>query len=233
MGATCGRENAQEIRGELMEIATWIGYTQELLPGLGRALQLTVVSLGLGFPLALVLALLVGSKIRAVRWSALVVVELGRGIPLLVLLFILYQGLPQVDIVPSAFEAAVFAFTWSTAGYATEIIRSALSSVPNGQLEASSSIGLSNSDRFRFVVVPQAARIAVPPLLGLAIIMFQLTSLAYVITYSEVMQAAYFLGTKTFNYLAVFLAAAAVYAAVTIPASALVALIEKRLARHL
>lgn len=216
-----------------MDATTWIGYVLELLPGLGRALELTVVSLALGFPLALGLALLVNSKVRAVRWSALVVVELGRGIPLLVLLLILYQGLPQINVVPNSFEAAVVAFTWSTAGYATEIIRSALASVPRGQLEASSSVGLSELDRFRFVVMPQASRIALPPLLGLAIIMFQLTSLAYVITYSEVMQAAYFLGTKTFNYLAAFMAAAAVYAAVTIPASALVALIEKRLARHL
>jgi polar amino acid transport system permease protein len=62
--------------------------------------------------------------------------------------------------------------------------------------------------------------------------MFQLSSLAYVITVSEVMQSAYFLGTKTFNYLPVFLAAAAVYAAVTIPASAAVASIERRLGRH-
>lgn len=215
-----------------MDFVTWVGYAQQLLPGLGRALQLTVVSLGMGFPLALVLALLVDSKFRVVRWVALVVVELGRGIPLLVLLYILYQGLPQVDVVPTAWAAAVWAFTWSTAGYATEIIRSALGSVPSGQLEASSSIGLSDSDRFRFVIVPQAARIAIPPLLGLAIIMFQLTSLAYVITYSEVMQAAYFLGTKTFNYLAVFVAAAAVYAAITIPASALVTQIERRLSRH-
>jgi polar amino acid transport system permease protein len=215
-----------------MDFVTWFGYTQQLIPGLGRALQLTVVSLAVGYPLALLLALLVDSRIRPVRWLALVVVELGRGIPLLVLLYIFYQGLPQIAIVPSAFMAAVWAFTWSTAGYATEIIRSALSSVPGGQVEAASAIGLSNRDRFRFVVVPQAARIALPPLLGLAIIMFQLTSLAYVIAYSEVMQAAYFLGTKTFNYLAVFVAAAAVYAAVTIPASALVSSIERRLARH-
>lgn len=215
-----------------MDFITWLGYAQQLLPGLGRALQLTVVSLALGYPIALVLALLVDSKFRLVRWTALVVVELGRGIPLLVLLYLFYQGLPQVAVVPTAFVAAVWAFTWSTAGYATEIIRSALGSVPNGQIEAASASGLSDRDRFRFVVAPQAARIALPPLLGLAIIMFQLTSLAYVIAYSEVMQAAYFLGTKTFNYLAVFLAAAAVYAAVTIPASALVTSIERRLARH-
>ena len=215
-----------------MDFVTWLGYAQQLLPGLGRALQLTVVSLALGYPIALILALLVDSPIRVVRWVALVVVELGRGIPLLVLLYLFYQGLPQVAVIPTAFTAAVWAFTWSTAGYATEIIRSALASVPRGQIEAASASGLSDADRFRFVVAPQAARIALPPLLGLAIIMFQLTSLAYVIAYSEVMQAAYFLGTKTFNYLAVFLAAAAVYAAVTIPASALVTTIERRLARH-
>lgn len=215
-----------------MDFATWIGYVIGLLPGLETALQLTGISLVLGYPLALVFALLLDSRFRALRWITLVFVELGRGIPLLVLLYIFYQGLPQISIVPSAFTAAIWAFTWSTAGYATEIIRSALHSVPSGQLEAADAVGLSEGDRFRFVVIPQAARIAIPPLLGLAIIMFQLSSLAYVITVSEVMQSAYFLGTKTFNYLPVFLAAAAVYAAITIPASAAVASIERRLGRH-
>jgi polar amino acid transport system permease protein len=210
----------------------WFGYVLELLPGLGNALELTAISLVLGYPLALVMALLISSAPKPIAWASIAFVEVGRGIPLLVLLYIFYQGLPQIDIIPSAMNAAILAFTWSTAGYATEIIRSSLQSVPNGQLEAANSVGLSNSDRFRFVILPQAARIAIPPLMGLAIIMFQLTSLAYVITYSEVMQAAYFLGTKTFNYLPVFLAAAAVYAAITIPASALVTSIERRLARH-
>jgi polar amino acid transport system permease protein len=215
-----------------MDLATWFGYVLELLPGLETALRLTGISLALGYPLALVFALFLDSRFRAVLWMSLLFVVLGRGIPLVVLRDIFYQGLPQISIVPSAFTAAIWAFTWSTAGYATEIIRSALHSVPSGQLEAADAVGLSEGDRFRFVLIPQAARIAIPPLLGLAIIMFQLSSLAYVITVSEVMQSAYFLGTKTFNYLPVFLAAAAVYAAITIPASAAVASIERRLGRH-
>lgn len=153
-------------------------------------------------------------------------------IPLLVLLYIFYQGLPQVDVVPTALTAAVVAFTWSTAGYATEIIRSSINAVPKGQIEGAASIGLNPRDLFRFIVLPQASRIALPPLLGLAIIMFQLTSLAYVITISEVMQAAYFLGTKTFDYLPVFTAAAAVYAVITIPISMLVTVLEKRVSRY-
>ncbi|MBT4948951.1 MAG: amino acid ABC transporter permease [Actinobacteria bacterium] len=216
-----------------MELNTWFGYVGELLPGLVAALKLTGISLGLGLPLALVLALLVDSRLRVVRWVTIGFVEVGRGLPLLVLLYIFYQGLPQINIVPSALASATWAFTWSAAAYATEIIRSSLRSVPRGQTEAGSSLGLSERDRFRYILLPQASRIAIPPLMGLSIIMFQLTSLAYVITYSEVMQAAYFLGTTTFQYLPVFLAAAFVYAIITIPASALVTSIEKRLSKHL
>lgn len=216
-----------------MDLATWLGYVQELLPGLVNALKLTGISLGLGLPLALALAILMDNGLRLVRWITIAFVEIGRGLPLLVLLYIFYQGLPQVNIVLTDLMAATWAFTWSTAAYATEIIRSSVRSVARGQTEAAASLGLVARDRYRFVVLPQAARIAIPPLMGLSIIMFQLTSLAYVIAYSEVMQAAYFLGTKTFNYLPVFIAAAAVYAVVTIPASALVTLMERRLSRHI
>ena len=215
-----------------MDIYIWFGYVAELLPGLIKALQLTGISLALGYPLALVFAVLIDTTPKPLNWLVIAVVEVGRGIPLLVLLYIFYHGLPQISIVPSSMVAAVSAFTWSAASYATEIIRSSIHSVPSGQIEAASAIGLDGTDRFRFVVLPQAARIAIPPLMGLAIIMFQLSSLAYVIALSEVMQSAYFLGTKTFDYLPVFLAAAAVYASVTIPASALVTSIERRLSRH-
>ena len=215
-----------------MDLISWFGYVVELLPGLWKAVQLTVISLALGYPLALLFAVLIDSKIAPIRWIILVLVEVGRGLPLLVLLYLFYQGLPQLSVVLSALASAVWAFTWSAAAYATEIIRSSLRSVGSGQREAANAIGLDDRDQFRYVILPQAARIAIPPLLGLAIIMFQLTSLAYVIAYSEVMQSAYFLGTKTFNYFPVFLAAAAVYASVTIPASALVTGIERRLSRH-
>ena len=212
--------------------STWIGYFKEVSGGLVPAVELAAISLALGYPLALTFAILIDNKFKIVRWITIVFVELGRGIPLLVLLYIFYQGLPQIDVVPTALSAAVVAFTWSTAGYATEIIRSSINAVPTGQIEGAVSVGLNSRDLFRFIVLPQASRIALPPLLGLAIIMFQLTSLAYVITVSEVMQAAYFLGTKTFDYLPVFTAAAAVYAVITIPISMLVTVLEKRVSRY-
>jgi len=213
-------------------LAIWVGYFREVAGGLGNAAQLASISLALGYPLAIGLAILLDYRVRTIRWIAIVLVELGRGIPLLVLLYIFYQGLPQVGVIPTTLTSAVLAFTWSTAGYATEIIRASIHGVSKGQLEAANSLGLNSRDRFNFIVIPQALRISIPPLLGLAIVMFQLTSLAYVITFSEVMQAAYFLGTKTFNYLLVFSAAAAVYASVTLPVSLLLSRLEKRISRH-
>lgn len=216
-----------------MDFQTWLSYVFELLPGLGTAMQLTGVSLALGFPIALAFALLIQYGPKILTWLVIAVVEIGRGVPLLVLLYIFYQGLPQVDIYPSAMVAAIIAFTWSAAAYATETIRSSIQSVPNGQMEAASAVGLTAIDRFRHVILPQASRIAIPPLMGLAVVMFQLTSLAYVITISEVMQAAYFLGTQTLNYLPIFVAAAFVYATITIPASAAVTMVEKKLSKHI
>ncbi|CAN2185028.1 HisM ABC-type amino acid transport system, permease component [Candidatus Nanopelagicaceae bacterium] len=213
-------------------LSIWLEYFRKVAGGLGSAAQLASISLALGYPLAVGLAILLDHKKKAIRWIAILLVELGRGIPLLVLLYIFYQGLPQVDVIPSSLTSAVLAFTWSTAGYATEIIRASIHGVSKGQSEAADSIGLNSRDRLRFIVIPQALRISIPPLLGLAIIMFQLTSLAYVITFSEIMQAAYFLGTKTFDYLLVFSAAAAVYAVVTIPFSLLLSHLEKRISRH-
>jgi polar amino acid transport system permease protein len=211
----------------------WTEYLPELAGGLGVALQLTAISLLLGYPLGLLLVLVTDSRVKPLSAVGFVLVELGRGIPLLVLLLIVYQGLPQVQLTPTAVVSAVAAFTWSAAAYSTEIIRASLDAVPRGQSEAADAAGMSDRDRFRFIVFPQAARLAIPPLMNLAVQWFQFSSLAYVVTVPEIMQAAYFQGTVTFDYLSVFIAAAFLYAAVTIPASALVTRLEARLGRHL
>jgi polar amino acid transport system permease protein len=204
----------------------------QLLSGLGIALELTGVSLLLGFPGGLLTALLVGSRSRLARLLGLVIVEVGRGLPLLVLLYVVYQGLPQINVSLSNFASAVVAFAWSTAAYSSEMFRASLNALPKGQREAAQASGMGQLDTFRFVLLPQALRIAIPPLLNLAVQIFQATSLAYVITVPEIMQHAYFLGTVSFLYLNVFLLAGLLYAAVTLPSSALIALLERRLSRH-
>ncbi len=212
---------------------TWAGYLPDLVDGLWVAIQLTGLALLFGYPLGLLLALGIGSRHAAIRWLTLVVVEIGRGMPLLVLLFIVYQGLPQVGFVLGPMVSAVVAFTFSAAAYSTEILRSSVGAVSPGQGEAAAAAGMSNADSFRFIILPQAIRVALPPLLSLAIQMFQLSSLAYLVTVSEVMQAARFRSAVTFDALSVFIAAAVLYAAITIPASFLVDRLEARLSRHI
>jgi polar amino acid transport system permease protein len=212
--------------------AGWGDDLPHLLSGLGVALELTGASLLIGFPAGLLTALLVSSHRRAARLFGLAVVEIGRGLPLLVLLYIVYQGLPQINLSLTNFVSAVAAFAWSTAAYSSEMFRASLNALPKGQREAALAAGMGQLDTYRFVLLPQALRIAIPPLLNLAVQIFQASALAYVITVPEIMQHAYFLGTVSFLYLNVFLLAGLIYAAVTLPSSALIARLERRLSRH-
>ena len=210
----------------------WGSDLSPLLSGLRVALELTGLSLLIGFPGGLLTALLVSSNRRLMRMLGLLIVEIGRGLPLLVLLYIVYQGLPQIHLSLTNFVSAVVAFAWSTAAYSSEMFRASLNALPKGQTEAALASGMGQVDTFRFVLLPQALRIAIPPLLNLAVQIFQATSLAYVITVPEIMQHAYFIGTVSFLYLNVFLLAGLLYAAVTLPSSALIARLERRLSRH-
>jgi polar amino acid transport system permease protein len=207
----------------------WVEWVPELLPGLGVSFLLTLVSCGFGYPLGFLLALMTGATNRGVKWAAIVAVEVGRGIPVLVLLFLIYQGLPQAGITLPAEPAAVIAFTWSAAAYSAEIIRASIAAVPRGQFEGAFAVSLSQVDMYRFVILPQAARISVPPLVNLTIIMFHCTALASVITVSEMMHAAYFSGSVNFQYMSVYTAAAVLYAIIAIPGALLAGHMEKRL----
>ncbi|MDJ0336696.1 amino acid ABC transporter permease [Cryobacterium sp. PH31-O1] len=217
----------------ITNLLSWTQYLPALFSGVGVALALTGIVIVLGFFLGLLLAYGSVSKVRLVKAVALVVVEVGRGAPLLVLLYIVYQGLPQFQLTPTAFASAVIAFTWSAGAYSAEVIRTSIDAVPNGQSEAAIVVGMNRVDSFRFIIAPQAIRVGIPPLMNIAIQFFQFTSLAYAITVPEIMQAAYFQATVTFDYFSVFLAAAFLYASITIPTTMLVSRLERHLAKHL
>jgi polar amino acid transport system permease protein len=210
----------------------WSTALPELLSGLVVSLQLSAVAIGLGFPLGVLLAVTTQSRHTAVRWMSLVVVEVGRGFPVLVLLYLFYRGLPQAGLTLTAMVAACAAFVWSAGAYSAEVFRASLGSVARGQLEAAQVLGLSRSDTFRLVVTPQAARVALPPLVGQMVHLFQATSLASVITVPEMLQKSYAQGSISFQYLSIFALTALVFAAISIPGSALSRILERRLAAH-
>jgi polar amino acid transport system permease protein len=198
---------------------TWGTWFLDLMPGLLISLQLTGVLLIIGLPLGTLFALGMGSRHRALRYAVTGVVEIARGIPALVLLYLVYFGLPQIDLGMDAFLSAAAALGVSFGAYSSAAIRSGLDAVPAGQREAARALGLHSGDEFFRVVLPQALRIITPPLLGWAIIYFQATSLAFAIAVPELLSRAYTLAVQNFQYFTLLGMAALIYAAISIPAS--------------
>lgn len=214
-------------------LADWSSWFPVLVPGMVLSIKLTALSLIFGMPFGLALALMVESPVAALKWPALALVEVGRGAPALVLLYLLYFGLPETEITLTAFVTAVISLSWTTGAYSSELFRAGLAAVPRGQREAALTCGLSGWTGFRHIVLPQAVRISTPPLAGLAITIFQASSLAFVIAVPELMSKAYALGAATFQYLDIFVLTALMYGVVTVMALAGVRLAERRLNQHI
>lgn len=213
-------------------LTEWADYLPQMMSGLSVSLMIAGVSILFGYPLGLVLSLMVSAKNFAVRTLALAVVEIGRGAPALVVLYLVYYGLPKFGIAFESITAACLALTWNAAAYSSEIMRAGLQSVPRGQIEASSALGLANRDSFFRIILPQGMRSAVPGLMGVGIQVFQGTSLAYGIAVPELMKTAYNIGSEDFNYLQIFALAGLCYAVISMPATWITVFFEKRMARH-
>ncbi len=193
---------------------------------------LTVISFVLGLALALVVALGRLSSSRLASVPARVFVSVIRGTPLLVQLFIVFFGLGQIGLKLDPFVAATVAFSLNVAGYSAEIIRGAILSVPRGQFEAASSIGMDRRLTMRRIVLPQAARIAVPPLGNTLLSLVKDTSLAAVVLVPELFRAAVSAASTSFEYLPLYLLAALYYWVVCFLVSLAQEPLERRLGRY-
>lgn len=210
---------------------SFVEYLPRLGNGLLVSLQLTLISVSVGYVVGLFFALGSSSQRRWLRWLSIGVVEIGRGIPALVVLYMVYFGLPSFGILLENFTAAATALTFTVAAYSSEMIRAGIASVPRGQREAAQALGLGATTSFVRIVLPQGLRSSIPALMGLAIMSFQGTSLAYSISVNELMSQAYQVSTITFDYLAVYGVTGLIFAAIAVPATWLSVGVEKRLSR--
>lgn len=224
-----------EVLQSLLMGVTWddvFSWLPNFWQGFEISMQVTAVTLCVGIPLGLVLALGVQSKATSIRWLCLALVEIGRGAPALVLLQFVYYGMPTTGLSLSSFLSAAVALSWNTGAYTSEIIRAGLDAVPAGQIEAANALGMSRVDELRFILLPQGLRIAGPALLGFSILVFQGTSLCFVIALPEIVSRAYDVGAMYFYYFPALAIAGLFFAAVCIPASFLVSWIEHRAGAH-
>ncbi|WP_186149633.1 amino acid ABC transporter permease [Burkholderia gladioli] len=185
------------------------------LPVLAQGAVLTVkfavLSMVFGLALAVVLALMGIARNRVLNAIARIYVSLMRGTPLLVQIFVIYYGLPSLGISLDPTPAGVIALSANVAAYMSESMRGAILGIESGQWLASYSLGLSSGQTLRYVIGPQALRIAVPSLSNSLISLIKDTSLVSVITVTELLRSAQEIIASTYQPLPLYLAAAAVY----------------------
>ena len=174
-------------------------------------IPLTVISFLVGMAIALAAALARMSANPLLRLPARFYISVIRGTPLLVQLFIVFYGLPQIGLKIPSYPAAIIALSLNVGGYAAEIIRASILSVPRGQYEAATTIGMDYAQSMRRIILPQAARIAVPPLSNTLLSLVKDTSLASVVLVPELLRKATDAASSSAQFLPVYAFAALYY----------------------
>lgn len=200
-----------------------------LLEGLQWTLLLTLISaIGgclLGFAVALARTSAAGwSRFLAATW-----IQLIQGIPVLMILFLSYYGLSLAGYrLPPLFAAGVSMTIYASA-YLGEIWRGCIQAVPKGQWESAESLALTTFQQYRYVVLPQAARLSLPPTVGFLVQLVKNTSVASLIGFVELSRAGQLINNATFQPFRVFFAVAVLYFLVCYPMSQLSRRLERRL----
>jgi polar amino acid transport system permease protein len=158
-------------------------------------------------------------------------VQLFQGTPLLMQLFLSYFGIALFGINTSAWVAAAVALTLYTSAFLTEIWRGCVNSIPKGQWEAAESLALNFGEQLRYVVLPQAVKIAVPPTVGFLVQVIKGTALASVIGFVELTKAGTMITNATFKPFLVYSCLALMYFALCFPVSLLARRLERKLNR--
>ncbi len=195
-------------------------YFHWLLSGFKVTIQLSVISIVLSFILGLIIAVMRMSQFKPFRWFSIAYLEFFRNTPLLVQIFFWYFG--SYKVLPEAvnnwlnqtnfeFAAAVIALTIYTSAFIAEDIRSGVLSIPKEQMEAARSSGFSYLRSMQYIILPQAIRITVPPLIGQFLNLTKNSSLAMTIGVAEITYQARQVESYTFKGFEAFAAATFVY----------------------
>jgi polar amino acid transport system permease protein len=192
-------------------------------------IQISVFATLLGLVLGLIAALVKMSSIKPLVWLANFYVWSIRGTPVLVQLFLVYFGLPQVGIRVGAMVSAVWALGVNTGAYIAEILRGGILAVPVGQLEAAESLGMPYYKVMRRIVLPQAFRLSFPSLGNQAVSMLKESSLASLVTVSELMMVSQRFAATNFAFMEFYICAAVIYLIMTTGLSWILKRIERRM----
>jgi polar amino acid transport system permease protein len=187
-----------------------------LLEGMWLTLELSVITMVLGFAVGIGVALIKTWGPRPLRWLANVYVEVFRNTPLLVQLFIIFFGLPSIGLKLSSSQAAVIALTVNLGAYTTEIVRAGIEAIHKSQIEAGLSLGLSPLQVFRHVVLFPALKVIYPALSSQFILLMLATSIVSLIAAEDLFHMAAFLESRTFRSFEIYIVVMGLYLALAL-----------------
>jgi len=212
-----------------LALETLIESLPSLFDGLVVTLLLTAFSILLGTALGVVLATGRSYASRPIAFLILIYEKVLRGIPLLVLFFLIYFGLPQIGINMDPFTAAVVGLGLRSSAYQAQIYRGAINSIPEGQIHAAFSLGMSKLKAIRHVIIPQMLRLSIPGWSNEFTILLKDTSLAFGIGVIELMrQGRYIQVRDPDSILIVFLLIALIFFVLVFIANKILRYIEKK-----
>ncbi|MGW8249378.1 MAG: amino acid ABC transporter permease [Anaerolineales bacterium] len=201
----------------------------DLLQGVVVTLELTAIALSIGVLLGLPTAL---ARVYGGKWLrrlALVYIELFRGTPLLVQLFVVYYGLPDLGLTFSRLTAAFVTLGMNSGAYQAEYFRGAIQAVGSGQMTAARAVGMTQTQAIRYIILPQALRLALPAWSNEAISMIKYTAVVFLIAVPDLMGKAKILAGRYFNPIEIYLTVALIYIALVAIATWIVRSLENRM----
>jgi polar amino acid transport system permease protein len=233
----------EEFIKQFFDVGFMVDHFDEVLDGFWITIQLSVISGVLALIWGLILSTLrqlPGKPLMPVRFLTIAYIDVFRGIPLLLLILIIAGGIPALEFLPEwlrlpqwfgkpdSFWFGVLAITITYGAYMAEVYRAGIESVPGGQMEAARSLGMSHGQAMRNVILPQAVRKVIAPLLNDFIALTKDTTLVSVIALNEVVLVGNDIQSETFNSSALVLGAL-MFLALTLP---LARMVDKLISRE-
>lgn len=215
----------------MIDFEVFVNYQDYYLEGLSNTLQASLYGLIGAFVLGVIIAVFRIAPIRPLNWFGTAYVEFLRNIPLLITVFFFYNGLPVLNIDLSGFASGTIGLAVYTSAFIAEAIRAGIQSVPKGQTEAARSSGLTYIQAMRFVILPQAIKIVIPPLGNQFINLVKNSSILGVVAGLDLMYQADLVNSNTFDVFSTYIFVGAFYLMLTIPLSLFVRYLERRLNR--
>lgn len=201
-----------------------------LLAALRWTVLLSLIAFTGGMAFGFVVALARTSPFFILRAVSIIYIQIFQGTPLLIQLFIAYYGFAVLfDLKIDVWTAVSLAFTLYSAAFLGEIWRGAIQSIPRQQWESADCISLSYFDKLRFVILPQAFRVAIPPTVGFLVQLVKGTSVAAIIGFVELTRAGQLMTNVTFQPMTIFPIVALLYFIMCWPLSRLGKMLERRL----